>query len=229
MFLRANLRIAGLDDRGERYQASYLGAFRGAELVGVIAHCWNGMILPQAPQTGDMFALAGAVLKLPTIALRGITGASGDDRQVSAIMSRLDVGTNVQMDQVEGLFSLDLAELRLPPSLAQGHVTCRRAEERDFQPLLAWRLAYDVEALSRRDDAAKADDTAAWLRDQLHRGEVFVLEDPSSGSLLATSAFNATLSDMVQIGAVYTPPPMRRKAMHARLSRGNYRSPVPNA
>ena len=45
MFLRSNARAAGLDDHGDMFQASYLGAFDGAELVGVIAHCWNGMIL----------------------------------------------------------------------------------------------------------------------------------------------------------------------------------------
>jgi hypothetical protein len=53
MFLRSNLRRAGFEDRGEPLQATYVGAFRGAELVGLAAHCWNGMLPLQAPEAFD--------------------------------------------------------------------------------------------------------------------------------------------------------------------------------
>ena len=50
MFLLSNLARTGLDvDEGKPFQATYAGAFRGDELVGVAASCWNGMVLVQAP------------------------------------------------------------------------------------------------------------------------------------------------------------------------------------
>ena len=55
MFLRANARRTGLADRGEMYQATYAAAFRDGHIIGVAGHCWNGMVLVQAPeQTADV-------------------------------------------------------------------------------------------------------------------------------------------------------------------------------
>ena len=49
MFLRSNLRRAGLTYEGRVGEATYAGAFRNGRIVGVAAHCWNGMLLLQAP------------------------------------------------------------------------------------------------------------------------------------------------------------------------------------
>ena len=38
MFLRSNLRRAGLVDRGAPYQGTYAAAFEGGEMVGAAAH-----------------------------------------------------------------------------------------------------------------------------------------------------------------------------------------------
>ncbi|MCB0185048.1 MAG: hypothetical protein KDE31_12325, partial [Caldilineaceae bacterium] len=45
MFLLSNLRNAGLADTGERYSGSYVAAFEGDAIVGVIAHYWNGNLI----------------------------------------------------------------------------------------------------------------------------------------------------------------------------------------
>jgi hypothetical protein len=49
MFLRANARSAGLRDQGEPMQGTYVAAIEGGRIAGVAAHCWNGMVLLQAP------------------------------------------------------------------------------------------------------------------------------------------------------------------------------------
>src|SRR5260370_39606072 len=49
MFLRANARAAGLIDRGSPLEATYVAALAGGRITGVAAHCWNGMVLVQAP------------------------------------------------------------------------------------------------------------------------------------------------------------------------------------
>src|SRR5262249_28506501 len=53
MFLRANARRAGLEYRGETFQAVYAAAFRDGAMVAVAAHCWNGMLLVQAPERAE--------------------------------------------------------------------------------------------------------------------------------------------------------------------------------
>jgi len=50
MFLRSNARSAGLTDRGQPMQATYVAALEGGRIAGVAAHCWNGMVLVQAPE-----------------------------------------------------------------------------------------------------------------------------------------------------------------------------------
>jgi len=165
MFLRSNARAAGLDDHGDMYQASYLGAFDGAELVGVIAHCWNGMILMQSPDVHILDKLYRSLLTLPTIVERGIKGASGDYRQVRFIIDCLKPDAqSVQMNTRESLFALDLSDLKIPPLIQTGKVICRRIEERDLATLLPWRFDYSVEALGASRGDIKEDEEQAFLR-----------------------------------------------------------------
>src|SRR6266480_2760724 len=58
MFLRSNARSAGLTDRGQPMQATYVAALEGGRIAGVAAHCWNGMVLVQAPEGGHAAAAA---------------------------------------------------------------------------------------------------------------------------------------------------------------------------
>jgi hypothetical protein len=69
MFLRANARTAGLVCRGEPYQADYAAAFDGPAIVGVAAHCWNGMLLMQAPECAADFMHE---VPVPAIRARGV-------------------------------------------------------------------------------------------------------------------------------------------------------------
>lgn len=224
MFLRSNARAAGLEDHGELFHATYIGAFDDAELVGVMCHCWNGMILVQAPDEAVLARLYRALRALPTIADRGITGAAGDYRQVRAIVDALKPDARlVQMDAREGLFALALKNLLIPPLLQQGSVVCRHFEARDMATLLRWRVDYSVEALGARRDAVRQDEEAAMLRRYLENRHGFVLAEARAGRLLATSLFNAALPDAVQIGNVWTPPELRGRGYARAVVAGQLR------
>src|SRR5690348_11274502 len=87
MFLRANARSAGLVDQGEPLQATYVAAVRegeGGAIAGVAAHCWNGIVLVQAP--AHAAAVARAAVRLSG---RSITGFSGPWSQVVAARAAL--------------------------------------------------------------------------------------------------------------------------------------------
>src|SRR5260370_7198242 len=77
MFLRSNLRRVGLADRGAPYQATYCAAFDRDSIIGVVGHCWNGMLLVQAP--GPVESLAPAVVAASG---RRVLGLSGPPDQV---------------------------------------------------------------------------------------------------------------------------------------------------
>lgn len=203
MFLRSNARCAGLTYRGAAGEATYAGVFREGRIAGVAAHCWNGMVLLQAP--GDAPDLARACVRLSG---RAVTGLSGPLEQVQAARAALGIDSaDLALDGAEGLFALDLSELVVPQALADGSVVCRapRAEERDT--LCAWRMAYDIEVLGATDSEEHRRRASGFLDAQISKGEAWVaISDRVPVSL---SAFNASLPDIVQLGGIYTPPGFR--------------------
>src|SRR6266704_640298 len=121
MFLRSNARSAGLTDRGQPLQATYVAAVAGGRIAGVAAHCWNGMVLVQAPDGGHAAAAAREAVGL------GAAPTAKDSR--------------------DELYVLDLARLVVPPALASGALRCRHPAEGELELLVVWRVRFAVEAL----------------------------------------------------------------------------------
>jgi RimJ/RimL family protein N-acetyltransferase len=203
MFLRSNVRRAGLVYEGRPLQAVYAAAVRTGRVVGVVAHCWNGMMLAQAPERAEDLARACVGWSG-----RNVTGLAGPPADVRAARTalRLDDAA-VAADEAESLYGLDLADLIVPAALSSGAVVGRppRPEERDT--LFAWRLAYDVETLGATDTPEQRTRTASFLDAQIADGNAWVAVDRDE--IVSLSAFNATLPDIVQLGGIYTPPALR--------------------
>jgi RimJ/RimL family protein N-acetyltransferase len=209
MFLRSNVRAAGLVDRGAPGQATYVGALEGPELVGIAAHCWNGMVLVQA--TGHAAALTREVVRHSG---RAVAGFSGPWTQVVAARAALGLrGTVTLKDSREDLYAVELGHVVVPPSLATGQVRCRHPEPAELDLLVAWRVAFSVEALGASDGAELQRASRGDVQLLHERGADWVLVE--SGTLVAYSAFNAMLPEIVQVGGVWTPPALRRHG-HAR-------------
>jgi uncharacterized protein len=203
MFLRANARNAGLVYRGAPGEALYVANIDRGGISGVAAHCWNGMLLIQAPASaGDV---ARACVEWSG---RDVTGLSGPLEQVREIRTALALdATPTALDGAESLYVLDLAQLVVPELLSSGAVVCRPPLPEERDTLCAWRLAYDIEILGGVDDAAHRQRSAAFLDAQIAAGNAWVaLVD---GRLVSLSAFNAALPDIVQLGGIYTPPASR--------------------
>jgi len=203
MFLRANARRTGLTYRGATGEATYAGVLRDGRIAGVAAHCWNGMVLLQAPD--DAADLARACVGLSG---RAVTGLSGPLEQVQPARSALQIdAADLALDGAEGLYALDLPELVVPEALSDGAVVCRPPlpEERDM--LCAWRMAYDIEILGATDSEEHRRRAADFLDAQIAEGNAWVAM--SGAVLVSLSAFNASLPDIVQLGGIYTPPEFR--------------------
>src|SRR5262245_52131338 len=203
MFLRANVRRAGLTYQGSPGEANYAGAFRDGHVVGVAAHCWNGMVLLQAPEHAAELARAAVEWSG-----RPVTGLSGPLEQVRQARSELDLdNADVALDGDEWLYALDLSQLVIPEQLSNETVVCRppRPEERDA--LCAWRLAYDLELLGATDSPGTRRRSAEFLDAQIAEGNAWVAVVENTP--VSLSAFNAVLPDIVQLGGIYTPPELR--------------------
>lgn len=208
MFLRSNLRAAGMIDRGEPLEATYVGAFAGDALVGVTAHGWNGIVLLCADEPGVAAELAVAAVAETRAIERKLWGLVGPAAQVEAARNALRMrDARTTMDSIEDLFSLSLDALVVPAALRDGAVRGRRTREEDLPLVSAWRVEYSVEALGM---ARGPELDAGSLKDirRLHdSGATQVLE--VGHELVAYTAFNARLPDLVQVGGVYTPSHLR--------------------
>ena len=213
MFLRSNARAAGLLDRGEPMQATYAAAFEEGRLVAVAGHCWNGNLILQAPrETG---AVAREALRASG---RKLTALSGPWEQVLGARAELGLESRPTLTRDrDALFDLDLAALVVPPP--RPSLECRRPERHELQACAEWRYAYMIET---GFGVASPELRAAAYQsvDQLHDlGDDWVLVD--GGRLVAYSAFNARLPDIVQVGGVFTPLELRGRGYGRRVVAGS--------
>jgi RimJ/RimL family protein N-acetyltransferase len=203
MFLRSNLRVAGIVDRGRSHEATYVAAFARRAVVGVAAHGWNGDLVLQAPVL--VAELAGAAAAASS---RPVDGLIGPWEQALAARTALGLdAVPAQFAQRQELFALDLDDLRVPPALTGGRLRCRRPVAADVPLLVAWRAAYRREAFNSEDRPDLLPRSRQEVEAGIAGGAAWVLED--GDRLVAYQQFNARLPDAIQVGGVWTPPDLR--------------------
>lgn len=206
MFLRSNPRRAGLDNKGQPYQAHYYGGFDGAKLTGVLALNWNGNIMVQAHNRAqcDEF-MYQARKRHPGFIVRGLLGPHV---QCEHILKQhiMPPPERISMSVIERAYRLPLDKLRVPPMPRGGVV--RLADADDVRYLALFSRAYDQEALKTSEaDLPPMDQTIAAQQRNIAAGDVYVME--VDGQIVARANINARVPDAVQFGGVYTPPDLR--------------------
>ena len=203
MFLRSNIRRAGLMFRPEAFHGTYVAAIRDGRITGCVAHAWNGMILVQAPE-----ATAELARECVQLSARLVTGITGPLEQVNRVRSALGLTSiPVTMESEEWLYGLDLSELIIPDDLSNGALVYRHPVEQEYVTLREWRFNYDIETLGAPASDETRHRSAHYLDMQIAERNAWVtIENNRPVSL---SSFNATLPDIVQLGGIYTPPDLR--------------------
>ncbi len=211
MFLLGNMRASGLSYNGERYTGTYVAAFEQntttdcEEIVGVVAHYWNQALILQAPAHLDMLWR-----KALAVSGRPLGGLIGSHTQVSAVKAALSVDkTNLQLDQVEKLYSLDLDALIVPEALRSGQVRARRPIAQDLDTLTHWYRDYALEALGNEASPALKKKARADAEYSLQGQDTWILE--TQGHPIAMTSFNTRIKEAVQVGGVWTPPDLRSR------------------
>jgi predicted GNAT family acetyltransferase len=205
MFLLGNLRAAGLTDRGQSLEGTYAAAIETGKIVAVVAHYWNGNLVFQAPH--HVATLARAAVEASG---RAIQGLLGPQVQVNVAKKALSLDADaIMLDETEYLYSLTLTDLVVPEPLRSGRLRGRRSERRDLDLLTSWRVGFSLEALGEEPSDRLWKRCRASVERSLDRGTTWILEE--GGKPVATSSFNATTAEAVQIGGVWTPPELRSR------------------
>jgi predicted GNAT family acetyltransferase len=204
IFLLGNAQAVGFEDRGTRPSGTYLGILEGSAVQAVAAHFWNQNVILQA----DPPHVAALLDELQRLQVRPLGGLLGPSEQVAAALAHLGVEADeLQLDEPEGLYRLDLADLRVPSALADGALRGRRGRRQDLPTLARWRADYNVETLGHVPGA----ELEAVAREMAERalGDQAVWLVESGGDPVAMAGFNARLPGLVQIGGVWTPQASR--------------------
>ena len=206
LFLQSNLLAGGLEDRGEPLQGTYVAALEGTgAVVAVASHTWSGNLLLEAPT-----ALPAVTRAAVAATRRPVAGLLGRADQVEAARRTLGLGSApTSLDSREHLFRLVLDRLRVPALLAAGELRCRKPTNGELGRLTDWRHDYRVEELREPPGDPLREKARAELELYQRLDRHFVLE--RSGTLVAYAAYNASTPDCVQLGGVYTPPPLRSR------------------
>jgi RimJ/RimL family protein N-acetyltransferase len=203
MFLIGNMRAAGLADHGQTYQGSYAAAVEAGQMTGVAAHYWNGNLILQAP--AHLEQLWPAAVQASGRPVRGLIGPAG---QVEAVKTSLGIEPDqVQLDETENLYSLDLADLVEPEAFRSGRVRGRRIAPADLELVIRWRIEYSLETLGADDTPELRESCRASIERSLQEGSTWLLED--GGQPVACTSFNTAIAEAVQVGGVWTPPELR--------------------
>jgi RimJ/RimL family protein N-acetyltransferase len=207
MFLLGNSRAAGLLDDDQVYQGTYAALFEGDEIIGVVAHYWNGSLVFQAPRS--LNRLWQAAIQASGRPIGGLIGPQAQVAEAESALGSRIANSAIQLDESEGLFCLDLDELIVPANLSTGRVVGRRIEPRDLELVTAWRVAYNIEAIGATESPELWEESRTSMERSLREGRTWILEE--EGEPVASTSFNTAIQEAVQVGGVWTPPPLRRR------------------
>jgi RimJ/RimL family protein N-acetyltransferase len=203
MFFIGNMRAAGLADGGETYQGTYAAALEEGRIIGVVAHYWNGVLILQAPVHLESLWRAAV-----SDSGRRVRGLIGPEEQVNAVFDTLGLSLDqIQLDEREDLYRLDLDALKVPRDLRLGRLRGRRIQSADLDLLTDWRVVFAVEVLNEVESPKLHQSVRSGLERSLLEGRTWVLED--KGRPVAVSSFNTAIREAVQVGGVFTPPELR--------------------
>ncbi len=207
LFFFSNVERAGLLDRGQQFQGTYLARFDASgAITAVVGHSWNGNVLLQ----GDV-GLEDAVLRVADFSKRQIRGLIGPWALVCRARRALELDdVAAAHDGVDLLYDLSLEQLRVPALLSRAGVALRAPTAAEASGVLPeWRADYHVEILDKHRTQALADQARREVEAWLGERSLWVLS--VDGSPVAMTGFNAESHGVVQVGGVFTPPAARRR------------------
>ena len=206
MFMRANLMRAGVDYTGDAFSGEYLGAFDGSgALVGVMVHYWNGGVMSCVDNDS---ILQDLIPDFQDMITRPVTSVLGDDRWAQVVIHHLDLtDKSYRANRAETLYYLQLDNLVMPAGFDFSTVVMVSPHDMPKSLLTDWIRDYEREAIGAPDNDAQETHIQNRVQTILKGHNHWILL--ADGIPVCLSGFNAMLSDVVQVGPVWTPPEHR--------------------
>ena len=201
MFPLNNLTHHGMSG-GHPFAVTMWLARRGGQITDVLTQSDGGMVMPVLP-SGDYTAAARA---LHGRQVEGIIGPRACARGLESALGLTLAAKSLDHDEPH--FALTLSDLTLPDG--PGQIVPLSEAPADL--IRSWMLDYQLATLNTPPDRAAQRVTSSYDTYTANRSHVVLMD---AGTPLAMTGFNAQLPDIVQIGGVYTPPPLRGQG-HAR-------------
>jgi len=200
MFPLGNLEDFGLGGSHPRGMSFWL---LGKPLRGVLGITNEGMVFPQCPNVkrAELFAVWDLIQNR---AVSGIIGETAQVRDFVKIAGWRDRLTGLNDD--EPAFSLNLNNLVVPQMEDVRLVPLAGV---DRNQVIAWRRQYLQETpglLHKELDKQAREDLKRYLERDSHRALIY------KGQPVAMTGFNSALSDVVQVGGVFTPRELRGRS-----------------
>jgi len=194
MFLLGNLQAQGLAPSDHPHATTYVLQEQDGRISAVLGLSNSGFLMCQAP--GLTPALAHRLLA--PLAGRETQGMTGEADQVAVVLAALSA--RPRLNRIEPLFALDLNRL---PGTAW---PIRLPTPDDVALLTDWFTGYLAET-----DSGPPADAAIRAQAAVKDSPVRLIE--RAGRPVAMAAINAAAGDVVQVGGVYTPPPLRGQGL----------------
>ncbi len=216
MFLRSNIQYGGIVYGGALYQGEYFGAFdQNGKLVAVLGHFWNGNVIVQADnlQSANATPLIPLVTSFKRVSSRPVAGVLGPVILADQVISELQLNQQkFDLFSKENLYSLTLDSLVIPETDPG-----RMAHVSEVEPAILerWMRTYSIEALGKTDDVTLTKNMKKWVRGLNAGSDIWVYLNKDQP--VCMSGFNARLSDMVQVGPVFTPLEFRSRGFARTL------------
>lgn len=209
MFLRANLARYGTEDRTAQHGTTFYVAETSAGIAGLFGLTNGGYLMAQAPGAtpAQWAAFADAV--------RGhrVLGMTGVPQQVEHCLTAMGLATaSYRLRADEPLYHLEIAQM------VQGAGPVRMARPDDRALLEEWYALYEIEIGHAQATAEPSPATLARAARAIDSPDVMLLEE--GGVPVSMVGINARLPDVVQIGGVYTPKPLRGRGYARRALAG---------
>lgn len=205
LFFFSNVERMGLEDRGERFQGTYVASLNAAGVItAVAAHSWNNLLMLQGDQ-----GVERAAQRAVELSGRKVGGFIGPWSLVCRVRKAFGLDqTRAAHDGAELLFSLSLDGLSLPPLLSKSDVALRAPTAAEASGLLAgWRADYQVETLGTVRTPKQQQSARRETEGGREAGNLWVLT--VADQVVAMTGFNAETRRIAQVGGVFTPPALR--------------------
>ena len=203
MFPLNNARFYGVDGEDPYSLRVWIARDAKGGISEVLSMTKKGMIMPYLP-SGDFGAAAKAIAGR---AAEGIIGPGDHARGLKQALGLAHVP--VMLDDDDPHFSLELDDLVIPDGA--GELVALAAA--DPETIIRWRIDYSIEAIQLPPDRAEEDGLRAYhsyIERDSHRA-LMIDRRP-----VATTGINARLPQIVQVGGVYTPLPLRGRGYARR-------------